>query len=99
MSCGQQYDERGKQASRRYAETQNLRGTELAQKGELDGAIVQFQAAIAAFPDYAQAHCNLANALALQGNLDGAIQHYRRALEIDPKSAAARQSLEQLLKH
>ena len=61
------------------------RGTELAQQGKTDEAIAQFQTAIAAYPDYAQAHNNLADALALQGNIDGAIVHYRQALEIDPK--------------
>ena len=52
--------------------------------------------AIAAAPDYAQAHYNLADALALQGNIGGAIAHYRRALEIDPNFTPAKQSLQQL---
>ena len=91
------YDERGKKASRRYAEAQNLRGTELAQQGKIDEAIAQFQMAIAAAPDYAQAHCNLADALALQGDIDDAIAHYRQALEIDPNLAPAKRGLEQLL--
>ena len=91
------YDERGGKASRRYAETQNLRGTELAQQGKVDQAIAQFEMAIAIFPDFAQAHNNLADALALQGNIDGAIVHYRRALAIDPNFAPAKRSFEQLL--
>ena len=74
------YDERGRKASCRYAESRNLRGAELAQQGDLDEAIAQFQIAIAVFPDYAVAHANLADALALHGNIDGAIQHYRRAI-------------------
>ena len=67
------YEERGKKASRRYAEAQNLRGTELAQQGKLDEAIAQFESAVAFSPDYVQAHNNLADALALQGNIDGAL--------------------------
>ena len=99
MSEAAKYDERGQKASRRYAETQNLRGTELAQQGKLDEAIAQFQMAIAAYPDYAQAHSNLADALALQGNIDDAIAHYRQALSIDPNFAPAKQGLDKLLDH
>ena len=50
-----------------------------------------FRAAIAAYPDYAQAHCNLADALASQGKSRRAIAHYRQALEIDPDFAPAKQ--------
>jgi len=91
-------DERGRKASRRYAETQNLRGAELAQQGKISEAIAQFQTAIAVAPDFAPAHCNLADALALQGNIDDAKAHYRRALAIDPNFAPARQGLERLSK-
>ncbi len=97
MSEAAKYDEGGKKASLRYAETQNLRGTELAQQGKIDEAIAQFEMAISVYPDYAQAHFNLADALALQGNINGAIKHYRRALEIDPSFAPAKQGLERLL--
>ena len=81
------YDQRGSKASHRYAEAQNLRGTELTQQGKIREAIAKFQMAVAADPDYAQAHNNLADALALQGDIDGAIAHYNRALEIDPNFA------------
>ena len=80
MSEAARFDERGNKASRRYAETQDLRGTELAQQGKVDEAIAQFESAIAAYPDYVQAHNDLADALALQGNIRDAIVHYRRAL-------------------
>jgi tetratricopeptide (TPR) repeat protein len=68
----------------------------LVQQGKASEAIAQFQIAVAALPDYAQAHCNLADALALEGNIDDALAHYRRALEIDPNFAPAQQQLEQL---
>ncbi|HEX4143109.1 MAG TPA: tetratricopeptide repeat protein [Pirellulales bacterium] len=90
------YDERGVKASRRYAQAQNRRGSELMGQGKLAEAIAAFQTAIAVVPDYAQAHCNLGEALASQGNFDGAALHYRRALEIDPNLAAAKQGLKQL---
>jgi tetratricopeptide (TPR) repeat protein len=89
-------DALGKKASRRFAEANNLRGTELAHQGKTSEAIAQFEQAIAVAPDYAQAHYNLADALALEGNIDDAMAHYRQALEIDPNFAAAKHRLEEL---
>ncbi len=83
-------------ASFRYAEIQNKQGLELAEQGKTAEAVTQFETALAVFPDYPQAHYNLADALVSQGELESAIAHYRRALAIDPNFAPAIKRLEQL---
>ena len=97
MSEAAKYDQRGIAAGRRYAEAQNLRGSELAQQGKLDEAIGQFRLVIGLAPDYAPAYNNLADALALQGKTEEAIAHYRQALAIDPNFAPAKQGPARLL--
>jgi protein O-mannosyl-transferase len=90
------FEEQGVKASRRYAESQNTRGTELAQQGKLDEAISQFQMAINITPDFVLAYQNLADALAQQGRFDEAIAACQRALQIDPNYQPAKDRLQRL---
>jgi tetratricopeptide (TPR) repeat protein len=49
--------------------------------------------AIAARPDYVEAHSNLGNALQQQGKTNPAIASYRKAIGIDPTYAVAHMNL------
>ncbi|MCJ7663010.1 MAG: tetratricopeptide repeat protein [Desulfobacterales bacterium] len=62
-------------------------GVELAQKGNIDEAILHYQEALRINPTYASAHFNLGNALFNQGKVDEAILHYQEALRINPEDA------------
>jgi Flp pilus assembly protein TadD len=55
----------------------------LRKAGDLDGAISQFRAALAAIPDYAPAHFELGLALQQQGKKDEARQEFQRANQLD----------------
>ena len=58
-------------------------GTRLLGAGDLDGAIAQFESAIAAAPNFAPAHFQLGVALEKKGNKEAAQAEYRKAAEID----------------
>ena len=62
-------------------------GRRLRKAGDLDGAISQFRAALAAIPDYAPAHFELALALQQQGKKDEAHQEFQRANALDARYA------------
>lgn len=62
----------------------NNLGLALDMKGDLDGAIVEFQKAIRTNPNFKKAHNNLGLALAKKGDLDYAIREFQLALLIDP---------------
>lgn len=79
-------------APNNYAAHINL-GTALAQKGQVDEAIVSFRKAIELDLKYAGAHANLGGALMTKGDLDGGIASFRKAIELDPKFAPARTGL------
>ncbi|MGA3180115.1 MAG: tetratricopeptide repeat protein, partial [Verrucomicrobiota bacterium] len=68
-------------------------GMDLVQKGNLAGAITQFQEALAINPADADAHYNLGNALVKYGKPEEAIPQYRKALEIKPDYVKARCNL------
>jgi Flp pilus assembly protein TadD len=68
-------------------------GNFLFQKGRVDEAITQYQAALQIRPDYAAAHNNLGNALRQEGRLDEAMVHFQKALEINPNYAKAHYNL------
>lgn len=59
-------------------------GVALAESGDVRSATALFRQAVAAHPQSAEAHNNLAQALALQGEFAEAIEHYRAALVIEP---------------
>ncbi len=60
-------------------------------------AIERFRAAVAAKPDYAQAHFNLANSLAAFDNVPEAIVHLEIAAQLQPDSAAVFNTLGSML--
>ena len=62
-------------------------------KGQLDKAIANLQAAIVLRPENGPAHDNLAKALLQKGRLAEAMVHYRKFLEIEPGNVEARNTL------
>ena len=71
----------------------NKLGLALINQGQLDEAIRNFELALAARPDYAEAHNNIGIALAKQGKLDDAIRHFNSALRTQPDYAQAHANL------
>jgi len=63
----------------------------LRKKGDKEGAIKEYERAIAAAPNYSIAHFNLANALVERGDYDGAVSHYQDYLRLAPKAPDAQQ--------
>jgi tetratricopeptide (TPR) repeat protein len=66
-----------------------LAGRTWTRNGEWRDERSLYEAAVAAAPDSAKAHHNLAVALQRAGALDDAMMHFRRALEIYPDYASA----------
>ena len=64
-------------------------GLALMDKGKLEEAVAQDQAALQISPGYLLAHNNLGVALARLGRFDEAMAHYESALQIDAKNAEA----------
>ena len=58
-------------------------------KGDLDGAINDYNHTIELDPKYAIAYANRGNARDEKGNLDGAIADYTRAIQLNPKFTGA----------
>ena len=65
------------------------RGLVRNQRGDLDGAIADFTAAIALDPHHAMAFNNRGNARSDKHDLDGAIADFTEAIAIDPRHAMA----------
>ena len=68
-------------------------GNDLADRGQVDEAIVHYQQALEIKPGSAEAHNNLGIALAGRGQVDEAIAHYQTALKIRPVYAEAQYNL------
>jgi len=66
-----------------YVAHNNL-GIALAEKGDIKGAMKQFEATLEIRPDDRDAHYNLAKALAKAGRTQESLEHYNRVLEIKP---------------
>ncbi len=63
------------------------RGVELFSKGDIAGAIVEYNRAITIDSKLADAYLNRGKAKRAGGDLDGAITDYETACELDPQSA------------
>ncbi len=68
------------------AETLTKRGLDLLNKGDVEGAIVEFRRAIQLNKYHHGAHCNLGNALLQKGYIEEAISECRRAIELKEKN-------------
>jgi tetratricopeptide (TPR) repeat protein/serine/threonine protein kinase len=68
-------------------------GHALQDKGDLDGAVRKYQAALEIDPHCSMAHSNLGRVLHEKGDLNGALREYRAAVEADPKYAMAHNNL------
>lgn len=75
------------------AETHNVLGLALAERGELEPAIVEFRRALALEPANAAAHWHLGAALASRGAHAEATTHLARAVELDPRNSQAHSDL------
>ena len=67
----------------------NNLGNAFLDKKDIDGAIAEYQKAIAIDSDFALARNNLGGVLAQKGRVDEAIAQYQKALAIDPNYAEA----------
>ena len=74
-------------SGRNYMAHYNL-GNFYARQGKTDLAIAHYRLALAAEPNYADAHNNLAERLLLLGQFDEAIRHYQDAARIQPTATA-----------
>ncbi|HXQ39631.1 MAG TPA: tetratricopeptide repeat protein, partial [Candidatus Udaeobacter sp.] len=72
-------------------------GNALYDKGDLDGAIIEYRVAIQLNPKDPKASYDLGNALSRQGKFDQAIAAYQVAIGIDPKFSSAHRNLGMLL--
>ena len=75
-----------------YIAHNNL-GVALYNKGELDAAIREYEAALAVRPADSEVHNNLGNALAGKGDLDAAIREYQEAIRIHPTKSETHNNL------
>ncbi len=80
------------------AEDHLNRGVALKRRGDLDGAVTSYKAAIWVRPGYFEAHANLGNVLTQQGKLDAAIASYRLALTLNPKAPTTHNNLANALR-
>jgi tetratricopeptide (TPR) repeat protein len=68
-------------------------GLVLAERGQLDEAIVHYRTALEIEPGFASAHNNLGLALAGSGQVDEAIAEYRKVLQINANDPQAHNNL------
>ncbi len=80
------------------ADVHNVLGIDLAARGRLPEAIVEFRRALALNPDAAATHWHLGAALASIGSFDEAVLQLRRAAQLDPANAQVRNDLEVVLR-
>ncbi len=74
-----------------HASVNRFKGNSLLNQGRVDEAIIQYQKALALWPESANAHTSLGNALLRKGWMDEAIIQYQKALVLQPESADARE--------
>jgi Flp pilus assembly protein TadD len=66
-------------------------GSTLKAKGDLDGAIAEYRAALRLEPDNAMAHCDLGHVLWTKGNREAAFEEFRTAHRLAPNEPTIRQ--------
>ena len=79
----------GQQTSNQEANIQNAatygsRGTAKERKGDLDGAMADYNQAIKLNPKNASAYNNRGNAKTKKGDLNGAMADYNQAIKLNP---------------
>ncbi len=79
--------------SPRPAAVHNQLAVALADQGNFEEAIAQFDEALRINPSHADAHANVGVVLFKLGKVDQAIEHWHRALRIDPQLAQVRYNL------
>ena len=72
-----------------FAAAYNNRGAARYDKGDLDGALKDFDEAIRLDPDFAAAYNNRGAARYDEGDLDGALKDFDEAIRLDPDYATA----------
>ena len=75
------------------ADTYNVLGLALAERGDLEAAIIQFRRALALEPGNGATHWHLGAALASRGANAEATTHLARAVELDPGNSQAHSDL------
>ena len=70
------------------AQTLKQQADQLWEKGDLDGAISNYQQALDLQPDFFQAHANLGSVYAKTEDFDKALKHYEEAIALQPEIAA-----------
>lgn len=75
------------------------RAGEMARKGDLDGAITEYRAALKVSPSYADAHFFLSVVLAKKGDEKDAINELRETIRLNPNHSDAHQFLGSTLQH
>ena len=75
------------------AAVHNVLGIDLASRGRLDEAIVEFRHALSLDPDLAATHWHLGAALASKGADEEAILHLRRSVELEPGNSQVHNDL------
>jgi len=74
--------------NQRIAETNTQLGVGYLQQGRVDASLEKFKKALAAVPDYPQAHSSIALAYERIGDEKLAAKHYKRALDLNPEDGA-----------
>lgn len=75
-----------------YRARNNL-GRALADRGDFQRAMHEFDEAIRIEPDFAEPHNNLGALYAKSGRLDAAIEHFKKAIELNPRYVQAYNNL------
>jgi tetratricopeptide (TPR) repeat protein len=76
-----------------HTEANCLVGNSLLNRGQVDEAIIQYQKALAIWPESADGHARLGDAFFTRGHMDEAIVQYQKALAIKPDLAEAHNNL------